>query len=149
MVQKEALQSELHEAIKAGDALRKDTLRLALTAIKLAEVEKLGPLDESGVLAVLQKEAKVRHEAISDAKKAGRDDLLDELYAGLDILEAYLPQPLSEKEVTQLAKEAITETGASDVKGMGQVMKVLMPRVQGRADGKVVSNIVRALLQPE
>ena len=149
MVQKEALQSELQEAIKAGDALRKDTLRLALTAIKLAEVETRGPLDEHAVRAVLQKEAKVRHEAISDAKKAGRDDLLDNLYAGLEILEGYLPQPLSDEEVTQIVKEAITETGVSDLKGMGQVMKVVMPRIQGRADGKVVSNIVRALLQPE
>jgi uncharacterized protein YqeY len=149
MVQKDTLQAELQAAIRSGDTRRKDTLRLALSAIKLAEVEKRGPLDEGGILAVLQKEAKVRHEAISDAKKAGREDLLDELYAGLEILETYLPQQLSEEELTQLAQEAIENTDASTPKEMGQVMKVLMPRVQGRADGKVVSNIVRSLLQSD
>lgn len=149
MVQKEALQSELHEAIRSGDSLRKDTLRLALSAIKLAEVENRGPLDEGGIISVLQKEVKIRHEAIVDAKKAGREDLLEGLYGGLEILETYLPQPLSEEEVTRLVKEAIDESGASTQKEMGQVMKVLMPRVQGRADGKVVSNIVRSLLQSD
>ena len=146
MVRKEDLQSELHDALRSGDSLRKDTLRLVLSAIKLAEVEKRGPLDESGILSVLQKEAKVRHESISDAKKAEREDLLDDLYASLKILETYLPQPLTEEDLTQLAQEAIKETGAKTPKEMGQVMKVLMPRVQGRADGKVVNEIVRSLM---
>jgi len=149
MVRKEDLQSELHEALRSGDSLRKSTLRLALSAIKLVEVEKRGPLDEGGILSVLQKEVKIRHESISDAKKAGREDLLDDLYASLEILKSYLPQPLAEEEVTQLAQEAITETGAKTPKEMGQVMKILMPRVQGRADGKVVNEIVRSLLQAD
>lgn len=146
MVRKEDFQSELHEALRSGDTLRRDTLRMALTAIKLEEVKKRGPLDEGDIISVLQKEAKVRHEAINDAKKAGRNDLLDDLYGSLKILEAYLPQPLTEEEVTQLAKEAIKETGAETAKEIGQVMKVLIPRIQGRMDGKVVNQIVRSLL---
>ena len=149
MVRKEDLQSELHDALRSGDSLRKDTLRLVLSAIKLAEVEKRGPLDESDILSVLQKEAKVRHESISDAKKAEREDLLDDLYASLKIVETYLPQPLTEEDITQLAQEAINETGAKTPKEMGQVMKVLMPRIQGRADGKVVNEIVRSLLSAD
>jgi uncharacterized protein YqeY len=149
MIRKEDLQSELQDAIRSRDSLKKDTLRLALSAIKLAEVEKREPLDEGGILSVLQKEAKVRHEAIDEAKTAGREDLLDELYGGLKIIESYLPQPLTDEEVTQLAQEAITEIGAQSPKEMGQVMKTVMPRVQGRADGKVVSEIVRSLLLAE
>jgi uncharacterized protein YqeY len=149
MVRKEDLQSELQDAIRSGDSLKKDTLRLALSAIKLVEVEKRGPLDEGGILSVLQKEAKVRHESIEEAKIAGREDLLDDLHASLRIIESYLPQPLTEEEVIQLAQEAISETGAESPKEMGQVMKVLMPRIQGRADGKMVSGIVRSLLQAD
>ena len=147
MIRKEDLQSELQDAIRSGDSLKKDTLRLALSAIKLVEVEKRGPLDEGGILSVLQKEAKVRHESIEEAKIAGREDLLDDLHASLRIIESYLPQPLTEEELIQLAQEAISETGAESPKEMGQVMKVLMPRIQGRADGKMVSGIVRSLLQ--
>jgi uncharacterized protein YqeY len=149
MVRKEDLQSELQDAIRSGDSLKKDTLRLALSAIKLVEVEKRGPLDEGGILSVLQKEAKVRHESIEEAKIAGREDLLDDLHASLRIIESYLPQPLTEEQVIQLAQEAISETGAESPKEMGQVMKVLMPRIQGRADGKMVSGIVRSLLQAD
>jgi uncharacterized protein YqeY len=149
MVRKEDLQSELQDAIRSGDSLKKDTLRLALSAIKLVEVEKRGPLDEDGILSVLQKEAKVRHESIEEAKIAGREDLLDDLHASLRIIESYLPQPLTEEQVIQLAQEAISETGAESPKEMGQVMKVLMPRIQGRADGKMVSGIVRSLLQAD
>jgi uncharacterized protein YqeY len=149
MVRKEDLQSELQDAIRSGDSLKKDTLRLALSAIKLVEVEKRGPLDEGGILSVLQKEAKVRHESIEEAKIAGREDLLDDLHASLRIIESYLPQPLTEEELIQLAQEAISETGAESPKEMGQVMKVLMPRIQGRADGKMVSGIVRSLLQAD
>jgi len=149
MVRKEDLQSELQDAIRSGDSLKKDTLRLALSSIKLVEVEKRGPLDEGGILSVLQKEAKLRHEAIEEAKTAGREDLLDELNASLKIIESYLPHPLNEKEVIQLAQEAISETGAGSPKEMGQVMKVLMPRIQGRADGKMVSGVVRSLLQAD
>jgi len=149
MVLKEDLQTELKQTMRTGDHLRRDTIRMVLAAIKLAEVENRGPLDQAAVTSVLQKEVKVQHEAIEDAKKAGRQDLIETANARLKILETYLPEPLSEEEVTQLAQNVIEEIGAQTPKEMGQVMKVLMPRVQGRIDGKIVNQIVRSLLSEE
>ncbi len=146
MLTKESLQSDLKDAMRAGDDVRKRTLRMALAAIKLAEVERRGELDEGSLLAILQKEVKTRRESIEEAKRAGREDLIQALEAELAILHAYLPQPLTEDELRDLAQQAIQESGASDPKEMGKVMKVLMPRVQGRADGKTVSALVRELL---
>lgn len=149
MVLKEDLQTELKQTMRSGDHLRRDTIRMVLAAIKLAEVENRGPLDQAGVTSVLQKEVKVQHEAIEDAKKAGREDLIETANARLKILETYLPEPLSEEEVTQLAQNVIEEIGAQTPQEMGQVMKILMPRVQGRIDGKIVNHIVRSLLSEE
>jgi uncharacterized protein YqeY len=149
MVLKEDLQAELKQAIRSGDHLRRDTIRMVLAAIKLTEVENRGALDQAAVTSVLQKEVKVQHEAIEDAKKAGREDLIENINAKLKILETYLPEPLSEGEVTQLAQDVIDEIGAQTPKDMGNVMKILMPRVQGRIDGKMVNQIVRSLLSEE
>jgi uncharacterized protein YqeY len=146
MVLKEDLQNDLQNAIRSGDNLKRDTLRMALTAIKLAEVEKRGPLDEAATISVLQKEAKVQQEAIEDAQKAGREDLIKQFRSILKILETYLPEPLTEEVVMQLAKDAILEVGGETPQDMGKVMGVLMPRIQGRMDGKKVSQIVRNLL---
>lgn len=149
MVRKEDLQDDLKEAMRSGENLRRDTIRMALTAIKFAEVEKRGPLDENAILSVLQKEAKVQHEAIDDAKKAEREDLIEILNAKLEIIESYLPEPMTEDEVTKLAQDIINEIDAKTPQDMGKVMKDLIPRVQGRMDGKVVSQIVRSLLLEE
>ncbi len=146
MLTKESLQSDLKDAMRAGDDVRKRTLRMALAAIKLAEVERRGALDEGALLAILQKEVKTRRESIEEAKRAGREDLIQALEAELATLQAYLPQPLAEDELRELVQRAIQESGASDPKEMGKVMRVLMPRVQGRADGKTVSALVRELL---
>jgi len=149
MVLKSELQSELHKAMRSGDHLRRETLRLVLSSIKLAEVEKRGPLDESAMLSVLQKEVKIHQEAIEDARKAGRQDMIETLIAGQKIIESYLPEPLSQEEVTKMAEEVIIEVQAQSPQDMGNVMKVLMPRVQGRVDGKIVNQIVRSLLLKE
>ena len=149
MVLKEDLQNELKHAMKTGDHLRRDTIRMILAAIKLVEVEKRGPLDEAAILSVLQKEVKVQHEAIEDAKKAGREDLIQTIKARLEILESYLPEPLSEEEVTQIAQNVIEEIHAQGPQDLGKVMQVIMPRVQGRIDGKIVNQIVRSLLLKE
>lgn len=148
MITKGSLETSLREAIRAGDDVRKRTLRMILAAIKLAEVERRGPLDDAGMLGVLQKEAKTRHETIADAERAGRDDLTAAARDELALVESYLPQPLSSEELEALARQAIAEAGASAPGDMGKVMKVLMPQVQGRADGKVVSDLVRRLLAP-
>ena len=137
----------MKEAMKSGDVLKRTTLRMALAAIKNREIDERAELDEPAVLALLQKEVKSRREAIVDAKSAGRDDLIEQAEAEIEILDAFLPKQLTEDEIRSLVQEAISETGAASMREMGNVMKALMPRVQGRADGKLVSGIVRELLQ--
>lgn len=147
MTLKEDLNTHLKEALKANDTTRKNTIRLAMTSIKLAEVEKGEELDEKEVLAILQKEAKARQETIADSEKAERPDLIKEAKAELEILQAYLPEALTPEELEALVKEAIAEVEASSMTDMGKVMQVVMPKVQGRADGGQVNQLVRQLLQ--
>ncbi len=144
---KSRLQQALKEALRAKDMLRKETLRTALAEIKMAEVEKQRPLTEAEVLAVLHKQVKMRRETLEAARQAGRDDLVARAEAVIAVLEAFLPQPLSAAELEALAREVIAEVGAQSPRDMGKVMKVLMPRVQGRATGQQVSQVVRRLLQ--
>ena len=146
MVTKEQLEARLTAAIKAGDAVEKRTLRMVLTEWKLAEVEQGGELDDEQALAVLQKEARSRREAIADAERAGRPEIVESTQAELDYLGKYLPKPLSQAELKELALQSIEDTGASDPAQMGLVMKDLMPKLEGRADGKDASNAVRSLL---
>ncbi|MBT7069742.1 MAG: GatB/YqeY domain-containing protein, partial [Anaerolineae bacterium] len=119
MSTKEKLTQSLKEALKAKDELRKRVVRMALSAIKNAEVEKKGELDEPDVLAILQKEVKARHETIEGAKQAGRDDLISIAKEEIAVLEEYLPQALSREELEGLVKEAITESGATSIMEMG------------------------------
>ena len=146
MVTRIELEAELHNAMRSGDDPRKRTMRMLLAAVKLAEVEKRGQLDEAGMQAVLQKEVKVRHEAIADAEKAHRPELVEAARAELAILQAYLPEPLSPAELDRMVREAIASAGATGPQDMGKVMKQIMPQVQGRADGKDVSAVVHGLL---
>ncbi len=144
---KSRLQQALKEALRAKDMLRKETLRTALAEIKMAEVEKQRPLTEAEVLAVLHKQVKMRRETLEAARQAGRDDLAARTEAVIAVLEAFLPQPLRAAELEALAREVIAEVGAQGPRDMGKVMKALMPRVQGRATGQQVSQVVRRLLQ--
>jgi uncharacterized protein YqeY len=143
----EKLNQDLKEAIKTKDETRKLVLRLALSAIKLATVEKQKELDDGEVLSVLQKEVKARQETITDAEKAERQDLVEAAEAEMAILEEYLPEGLTPEELEALIKETIAEVGASSMADMGNVMKAVMPKVQGRADGGKVNQLVRQLLQ--
>jgi uncharacterized protein YqeY len=113
----------------------------------LAEVEKGSQLDEVACLAVIQKEIKSRRESIADAEKANRPDLIPPSEAEIVILQGYLPVAFSQEELENLAMVAITEAGATSIREMGQVMKILMPRLQGRATGDQASQVVRKLLQ--
>jgi len=144
---KATLQSDLQDAIRGGEDTRKSTLRMALSAIKLAEVEKGAHMDESAYLAVIQKEIKARRESIADAEKANRPELITQAEEEIEILQAYLPAALSLEELEQMANSAIAEAGATSIREMGQVMKILMPRLQGRATGEQASQVVRKLLQ--
>jgi uncharacterized protein YqeY len=143
---KTQLENALKDAMRANDEVRKRTLRMALSSIQLAEIEKGAALDESGLLGILQKEIKSRHESITDAERAGRQDLIGAAQAEIAILEGYLPKPFAQSELEELAKQAIGEAGATSMREMGQVMKVLMPRLQGRATGDQASQAVRKLL---
>jgi uncharacterized protein len=144
---KQEIENDLKTAMRSGDTQKKSTLRMVLASIKLAEIDKTTPLDESEVNAILQKEIKSRRETITDAERAERPDLAVEARAEIDIISKYLPQQLSSDEIEVLAKEAISKAGATSPKEMGAVMKLLMPQVQGRADGSQVSQIVRRLLE--
>ncbi len=149
MPSKETLQNHLKEAMRSRDKTRRETLRMVLTAIKLAEVQKGSELDNGALLVIFQKEKKIRHEAMADAEKAGRKEMISDLQAELSIIESYMPAQLSQDEIIQLAQEAIVETDAKSLQEMGKVMKALLPHVQGRADGSAVSQIVRSLLMKD
>lgn len=133
--------------MRSGDSTRKRTLRMALSAIKLAEVEKRGELELAEILTILQKEAKSRRETIEDAERAERSDLVETAEDEIEILESYLPRPLSGAELEEMARQVIRETGASGPGDMGQVMGPLMSKIAGRAEGKQVSQTVQRLLK--
>lgn len=143
---KDQLSQALKDALRQKDETRKSTIRLALAAIKNAEIDTNAELDKTAILAILQKEVKSRREMIEAAERAQRQDLIQGAQAEIAILEDFLPQPLSTAELENLVQEAIAATGASSPRDMGAVMKHLMPQTQGRADGKTVSQIVRQFL---
>jgi hypothetical protein len=147
MTTKADLELALKDALRAGDDLRKSTIRMVIAAIKLAEAEKKGTvIDEAAVHALIQKEIKARREAIADAEKLHRSDLIAAAEAEIGVLEGFLPKQLSADELEMLARQAVAEVGATSPKEMGAVMKVLMPRIQGRAAGNMVSQAVQKLL---
>lgn len=144
---KTTLQADLKDAMRHAEGTRKNTLRMALSAIKMAEIDKRTQLDEAAMLAVIQKEIKSRRESIDDAQRANRPELISQAEEEIKILQGYLPAALSAEDLETLARAAISEVGATTIREMGQVMKVLMPRIQGRATGDQVSQTVRKLLQ--
>lgn len=133
--------------MKNKDEVRKVPLRLVIAAMKEAEIDKQQELDEAEVLRIVQKEAKARLDTIADAKKAERPDLVERAEAELAILKEFLPEELSQEKIIAIVKETITEVGATSMADMGMVMKAIMPKIQGRADGGQVSQIVRQILQ--
>ena len=142
---KSRLQSDLSAAMKARDELTTATLRMALTAITNEEVagKSARELSDEDVLKVLGREAKKRREAAEAFGAAGRAELADREQAEGEVLARYLPAPLADAELAELVRAAIAEAGASTPQQMGAVMKVVQPRVAGRADGKRVSDEVR------
>ena len=143
---KQQLETALKDAMRAGDDVRKRTLRMALSAIRLAEMENKAPLDNNAVMAILHKEIKSRHESIADAQKANRPELAASTQAEIAVLEGFLPKQISAEELEELARQAIAEAGATEPRHMGQVMKLLLPRLQGRATGEQASQAVRKFL---
>jgi len=147
MVTKAQLTAALKDAMRSGDKTRKTTLRMTLAAIKNAEIQIGGALNEEEIQGIILKEVKLRNEAIEEARLAKRSDLELASMEEIAILETFLPQPLTIEELRALVKEAVVELGATSLRDMGKVMSNVLPRVRGRADGKMVSNLVRQYLQ--
>jgi uncharacterized protein YqeY len=146
---KEKLEIALKEALKAGDDVRKRTVRMVLAAVRQVEIDRQVKLDEAAVINIIQKEIKTRKESVEEARGANRPDIVTATEAEIVVLQAYLPAPLSADELNTLVGAAVLEAGAKSPADMGKVMKLLLPRVAGRAPGDQVSALVRQLLQKQ
>ena len=149
MTIKTQLNDSMKDAMKSGDEVRKRTVRMVLAAVKQVEVDKRIELDDMAIMALLQKEIKNRRESLEEAKKANRPDLIEANEAEINVLEVFLPKAMPAEELRALVQAAITETGAAGPADMGKVMKLVMPKVAGRAPNDAVSAAVKELLQPK
>jgi uncharacterized protein YqeY len=140
------LEDELRQAMVARDSDRRDALRLILSSLRSAEKELQRPLHDDEELQVLQRERKRRLEAAEAYRAAGRDAQADDEERELGVLEEFMPTPLSEDELEEIIDDAIAEVGATSIRDLGRVMADVMPQVSGRADGSVVSQLVREKL---
>lgn len=143
---KASLQDELKAAMRQRDSQRRNAIRLLQSSIKQVEIDTRAQLDDDGVLKILRREAKQRRETISEMEDAGRTDDAEDARYELELIETFLPRQMTEDELRPIVAAAVAEVGATSMKQMGQVMKAVMPRVQGRADGRAVNAIVRELL---
>jgi uncharacterized protein YqeY len=140
------IEEDLAEAMRERDAERRDALRLILASLRNAEKDLQRPLSEEEELQVLQRERKKRLEAAEAFRAAGREEQADKEEDELDVLEDYMPEPLSEDELEEIVDNVIAEVGATNMRDLGRVMADVMPQVAGRADGSVVSQLVREKL---
>ena len=136
------IQTDIAAAMRAGDGLRRDVLRMVVSAAYTVEKRQGHPLSDDEYLAVLGREAKTRRESVEAFRSGGREDLAAKEEAEIAIIGEYLPAPLTEDDIVALVREGITATGASSARDMGKVMGWLSPRTRGRADGKHVSELV-------
>ena len=147
MALKEQLTADMKEAMKNHEKERLAVIRMVRGAIRQQEIDGQKELSDEDVIAVISKEVKMRRDSMEEFQKGNRDDLVAKTQGEIDVLLPYLPAQLSEDEVRELVKAAVEQTGAATPKDMGKVMGVLMPKVKGRADGKMVNNIVKSFLQ--
>ena len=143
---KQKLETDLKQAIRAKDDVRRSVIRLVMAAIKNAEIAKRATLNDTDILGVLAKEAKQRHESIEAFKQGNRPDLVAQEEAELAILQEYLPEPVSREEIIAEARRVITEVGAQGPRDKGKVMPQLITKLKGRADGKEINAVVTELL---
>ncbi len=146
MALREKLDEDLKSAMRAKDSLRMNTVRALKSAVKYREIELMKPLDDAGILGVMATEIKRRRDSVEQYRAGNRADLAEKEEAEIEILKEFLPQQLTPAEVEAKVVEAIAKVGAQGPKDMGAVMKALQPEVQGRADGKVVSELVKQRL---
>jgi Yqey-like protein. len=143
---KEKLLDDLKEAMKAKDTVRKDTIQLIRSAILQVEKDKHVTLGDDEITDILARELKSKREALAEIENSGRADAVEKAKREIEIILGYMPRQLSREELESIVKEAIVETGAVTMKDMGKVMKAVMPKVKGRAEGSVVNEIVKGLL---
>lgn len=140
------LREDLKAAMKSKDEVRKSVIRLALAGLKNAELEKGSPLSDMEEIDVMARQAKMRRDSIEEYEKVGRLDAADAERAEMEIIMGYLPRQVSEDEIRQIISEAIAATGAKEPRDIGKVMGIVMPKLRGRADGKLVNSMAREML---
>lgn len=142
----ERLNEDMKQAMKSQDKFRLSVIRMIRSAIKNLEIDQRRTLDDNEVLDILSREIKQRRDSLQEFEKAGREDLAESVKAEIAVIAEYLPQQLTEEEVKDLVLQTIQETGASSKAEMGKVMSALMPKLKGRADGKLVNQLVQQSL---
>lgn len=143
---KEKLMEDLKISMKNKDILRKNTITMVRAAIKQEEVDKRIDLDDEGIIQIMGKQLKEKRNSIEEFKKGNRQDLVDQAEAEIAILLEYLPKQLTEEELTEIVKDVLDKGGYTSMKDMGKIMKDVMPKVQGKADGNMVNQVVRKIL---
>ena len=144
---KEKLMSDLKEAMKEKQILRKNVVQMIRAAILQVEKDKQTELDDNQVLEIIAKEAKKRKDSLADYEKSGRQNLIDQVKEEIKIISEYLPKQLNKEEITNIVKQVISETGATTIKDMGRVMKASKEKIGAAADGKAINEVVRELLK--
>ncbi|HEY5585452.1 MAG TPA: GatB/YqeY domain-containing protein [Ruminiclostridium sp.] len=143
---KDLLIQDFKIAMKNADTVSKTVIQMARSAVLQVEKDMKVTLDDDGIVEIIAKEVKKRVDTLPDFEKSGRQNLIDNLKAEIEVLKKYLPQQLSEDEIEEIIKKAISSSGATSAKDIGKVMQAAMPETRGKADGKVVSQIVKKLL---
>lgn len=146
MTLKDKLAEDLKLSMKSKDTIRKNTVQSVRAAVLQVEKDNKVTLDDEGVIEVIAKELKKRKDVLPDYEKSGRDDLIGDLKQEIEVLVGYLPSQLTKEELDEIVKKSIESVGATSIKDMGKIMADVLPKVKGRADGKMVNEIVRTYL---
>ena len=141
------LADDLKQAMKGGDTVKRNTIRLLMASIKNAEIAKQTTLDDAGILGVIAKEVRQRQESIEAFKQGNRSDLVASETAEMSVLQSYLPQQISRDEIVKAARQVIAEVGAQGPGDKGKVMPKLITQLKGKADGRLINEVVTELLQ--
>lgn len=144
---KEQLLEDMKISMRDKYVIRKNTVQMTRAAVLQVEKDNKVTLDDDGILDIISKEVKKRRDSMPEFEKSGRQDLIDSLKAEIEVLLQYLPQQLTEEELEPIVRQAVEETGAASVKDMGKVMQAVMPKVKGRADGKMINQIAKRILE--
>ncbi|MCR4435412.1 MAG: GatB/YqeY domain-containing protein [Clostridiales bacterium] len=143
---KEKLLEDMKTAMREKDSIRKNAVQMVRSAVLQVEKDSKVTLDDDGIIEVIAKEVKKRRDSLPEYEKSGRQDLVDELKSEIEVLMQYLPQQLTEEELEEIVKQAVQSTGANSVRDIGKVMQAVLPKVKGRADGKLVNQIAKKIL---